>query len=163
MSVIVADRIFWIYFIITLFFVIIGLSFIITSNDPYTLVISIVWLLSNILLMIIVYDASRWWHTEGTPDICIVDANTWCLQPDNKIWGFINMLFILLLILGTIWSGELGNTEQDSSTSLSGVFILLSGLVLTSLITRQQQKTFPFWMSVVYLVIWFALTLYTTI
>ena len=151
---VISDRVFWIYLIVALFFVIIGLSLIFNSGDPYSLVISILWLLSVIALLIIVYEQS---HADTK---CILDNN--CLSGSSQIWIYINILFLLLLILGTVWASELGGTESGGTSSSSGILILLGGLLLTGLV-RQKQYSVPFWVAVFYVLIWFILTFYAAI
>jgi len=169
------DRIFWIYFIITLFFVIIGMSSIIISMNQYMLIISVFWLLANVMLMIIIYHLSiKWGPTD--PDnkdslICVIDSNSGCFDISNRIWLFINILFIILLILSILWAGELNNPDNGPLRTMSGVLILLGGLILFSLSTYKIENNsiiskvprFPLWLSVGYLIIWFVLTLYVVI
>lgn len=164
------DRIFWIYFIVTLFFIIIGLSLILSSNIPNMISISILWVISNMALMIVVYDASIKWSPNIDNDniVCFIDSKSWCFEPSNKIWIFINVMFILLLIFGTIWAGELHNIQSGSTGSMSGVIILLGGLLLCGLISNRNiiyngTLYIPFWMSILYLLLWFILTMYVII
>ena len=182
-NTIIYDRVFWIYFIVTLFFIIVGISSIISSSEPYMLVISILWLLSNVTLMIIIYHASITWAPINPYDensvVCVVDMNSGCFDVSNRVWLFINVLFIILLILAILWAGELGNTDAGPLRTMSGVLILLGGLILSALClgqtvsplgydvrSRSQWANYkpryniPFWVSVAYLVIWFGLTLY---
>lgn len=163
---IIYDRVFWIYFIITFFFVIVGMSIIITSDDPHMLIISILWLLSNVSLMIIVYHASLRWAPNDPNDenalVCVVDYNSRCFDANNRIWLFVNLLFILLLIISVLWAGELGNTDAGPLRTMSGVLILLGGLILCNLSgVRTHMHILSFWIVVGYLIIWFGLTLYT--
>lgn len=188
MHAIIHDRIFWIYFIVTFFFIIIGVGAIITSNDPYLVIISILWLLSNVTLMILVYHASVRWGPVDTDEIqiCVVDSNSGCFDPDNRVWLFVNVLFIVLLIISVLWAAELGNPDGGPLRTLSGVLILLGGLMLCAFATGRlnsqdcshilgnvdPQKsvtsygnvyTTPFWIAVGYLVIWLGLTLYVVL
>ncbi len=52
------SRIFWLYFIITAFFVIIGLKTLITSVDVNMVYIMILWIFNQIILTIVIYNAS---------------------------------------------------------------------------------------------------------
>lgn len=175
---IINDRIFWIYFIITLFFIILGMSSILISNDSYLIIISILWLLSNVALMILIYHASiRWGPLDS--QICVIDANSRCFDPDNRIWLFVNILFIALLIISLLWAGELGNKNGELLRSMSGILILLGGLLLCALIINKSSDCLvtdghihsstafiydiPFWVSVTYLIIWYSLTLYVVL
>lgn len=151
---ILADRVFWIYFIITLFFIIVGSSLIVTSNIPHMFTILIIWTISIFALMIIVYKASIKWGPSAN-NVCFVDYDAKCFEPSNRVWSFINIIFIILLILSVLWAGELSNLDTSTIKSMSGVLILLGGITLAALI---DQGTFI--ITLLYLVIWFCLTFY---
>jgi hypothetical protein len=160
---IINDRIFWIYLIVTLFFLIIGVGSILMSNDPNFIILSVMWLLGNIALMIIVYHTSIKW---GPPDsqICFIDDNSGCFDSGNRVWLFVNFLFIALLIISILWAGELGNS--GSLNNMSGILILLGGLMLFQLLNHKSKTNYlniSFWICIFYLVIWFGLTLYSII
>ena len=155
----VYDRIFWIYFIVALFFAILGVGYIITSIDDHMLIIMVLWLLSIVLLLIIVYHASIYW---SPGPVCVVDGNSQCFEPSNRIWLLINIGFVVLLILSTLWAAELSNLDAGPLRPLSGVLILLGGLVLCSLSTYLTADI-PFWSCVAYLFIWFGLAMYITL
>lgn len=165
---IINDRVFWIYFIVTLFFIIIGIGSIMGSGDPYMLLISIIWLLSNIALMILTYHASlRWGPTDindNNNQICVIDQNSGCFDTGHRVWLFINVIFIALLILSVLWAAELGNSDSGALRTMSGVLILLGGLLLCGFASGYKFMhniyIIPFWMAVGYLVIWFGLTFY---
>lgn len=149
------DRVFWIYFIVTLFFIILGSSSIVTSNLQSMPTILFIWTLSNIALMIISYRASVKW-APTSDNICFVDYNAECFKPSNRIWLLINVIFILLLILSVLWAGELSNTDSGPIKSMSGILIILGGIVLSSLVDSTT-----FFVSLFYLLIWVSLTFYT--
>jgi hypothetical protein len=172
MYVIIHDRVFWIYFIVTLFFIILGMGYILTSNDSQMIVISILWLLSNVALMIVVYHASINWgpvDPNNNTQICVVDPNSGCFEPDNRVWLFINIIFIALLILSVLWAGELRNDEGSPLRTMSGILILLGGLLLCELangykfVSNIYTNLYEFWLAVAYILIWFGLTLYIVI
>jgi hypothetical protein len=165
---IIHDRVFWIYFIITLFFVIIGLAAIINSNNSHLLIIAAFWLLSNVALLILIYHASIIWGPSNDQDpICVLDSDSGCFKSNNRMWLFINILFIVMLILSTLWAGELENTDSNTLSGMSGVLILLGGLVLGGLLSDHEimSNVFiaPFWIAIGYLLVWFGLTLYAVI
>jgi hypothetical protein len=115
--------------------------------------------------MIIVYHASATWGPTNPDDenslVCVVDPNSHCFDANNRIWLFINILFIILLIISTLWAGELGNIDAGPLRAMSGILILLGGLVLCGLAyIRLYNYVTPFWVSVIYLLIWVGLTLY---
>ena len=169
MYTVIYDRIFWIYFIITIFFIIIGVGWVITSSDPGLIIVATLWLLSNIVLMILVYNASVKWAPID-PDnldnqICVVDSNSQCFDPSNRVWLLINILFIILLIVSILWAGELKNADAGPLRTMAGVIMLLGGLILTGLSSdgynfMYGMYTTSFWISVSYLIIWFGLTFY---
>ena len=181
MYTIINDRIFWIYFIVTFFFIIIGIGSILGSGNPYMIIISILWLLGNVALLILVYHASIKWAPIGIndeyPQICVVDVNSGCFEANNRVWLFINILFLILLIISALWAGELGNADGGPLRKMSGILILLGGLVLLSLNRQSHFKddesiyntiyddiyTIPFWIGILYIVIWFGLTFYVII
>lgn len=166
MHIIMNDRIFWIYFIITLFFIIIGMVAILTSDDPYLIIISILWFLSNIALMILVYHASincgpR--NPINNEQICVADINSRCFDENNRMWLFVNLLFIVLLIFSVLWAGELRNTDESPLRTISGILIILGGLILCGLANNFTHYMYIFWVTISYLLIWFGLTLYVVI
>lgn len=160
------DRTFWIYFIITLFFIIIGITLILGSAQDYQLVIAFFWMLATIALMIIVYYASLTWGPSCNDDtlVCVIDQNSGCFEAKNRVWLFVNILFIILLILSVMWAGEFSNLDSGPFRSLSGVLILLGGLILVFLTSSHpKSRIIIFWISTFYLLIWFALTFYVTV
>lgn len=165
MAVIIYNRIFWIYFMVTLFFIIIGVGLILASTDPNRLVVAILWLLGNIALLILVYHSSINWGPDG--QICVIDSNSGCFDADNRVWLFVNILFIVLLIFGVLWAAEFNNKDSGPLLTISGVIIILGGLLFAGLATGWQflnnPHIIPFWVAVVFLIIWFALTLYVAI
>ena len=135
----IRDRIFWIYFIITLFFIILGISLMIGSSDPQIIVISILWILSCVLIMLVIYHLSY--------------LQSW-------MWLFINGIFLALLIVSTLWTTELNNSSSDQFHTISGIFIILGALILTSMI---NDYIVPFWFALGYIIIWLGLTIYITV
>ena len=159
MYTIIIDRIFWIYFIITLFFIIIGIGVVISSEGPYLIAISILWIIGNLALMIIVY------HSH----IFICENNI--MGINCNYWLFINIIFVSLLIISTLWIGELYNSNSGNLKNMSGIIILLGGIILYKLSTldlKQETNNYSlsegtsisYWMLILYLIIWFGLTLY---
>lgn len=165
MYTIMHDRIFWIYLIVTLFFVVIGIGSIIGSADIYTIGISLLWLISNIALMIVIYHtAMDWAPIDPATDSVMCVADPGCMKSSNRIWIMINILFIVLLLLSTLWAAELYNVDAGVLQNLSGIFILIGGILLCGLTmkcTNQLRCALSFWSAVAYLLIWFGLTLYT--
>jgi hypothetical protein len=138
---IIDDRIFWIYVIITLFFIIIGIGLIISSNDPNLIAINILWLVSMLALMINAY--------------YIYNDN------ENMFKIFIVIIFISLLIISVLWTGELWNKNDNQLLIIFSVLILLGGFILFSLrIKSDDINTVSYWTSLIFITIWLCLILY---
>ena len=165
---IIYDRIFWIYFIVTLFFITIGLYLIFSTNRPNLLGISVLWILGNVLLMIIVYKiiiSCSPLDSSESP-ICFIDPKGYCFERNNRSWLYINVLFIAMLIVSTLWAEELSNPESGPLGGMAGVLLLLGGLLLYHLskkLITSSEVYVPFIMTVIYLVIWFVLTVYVVV
>ncbi len=156
------DRIFWIYFIVACFFIIIGVSLIVASNDPHYILLTVLWVISIIALMIVVYYASI--DCCYNKNLCFVDADVSCLQPNNYMWIFVNILFLALLILSCLWAGELNNADSGSLRYMSGILILIGGLILTCHgLTPSPSNIIPFLIAIGYIILWFGMTLYVVL
>jgi CDP-diglyceride synthetase len=139
---IVDDRIFWIYVIITLFFIIIGIGLIISSNDPNLIAINILWLISMLALMVSAY--------------YIYNDN------DDYFKIFIIIIFISLLIISVLWTGELWNKNDNQLLIIFSVLILLGGLILFNLrIESDDINTVSYWSLLLFIAIWLSLILFT--
>lgn len=151
MYTLLTDRIFWIYFIIVIFFIIIGVGLIISSTSNVNVIaISITYLISILILLIIVYYA-----------YLLNSGNEQC---NDYVGVFINVIFIVILVICTLWAGEVGNLEGGPLRSLSGVLIILGGIILFSLSNKNYDiYSFAYWATIIFIVIWFSLTLYVTI
>ena len=140
---IIDDRIFWIYVIITLFFIIIGIGLITSSNDPNSIAITILWLISMLALMINAY--------------YVYNDNI----NNNYFKIFIIIIFISLLIISVLWTGELWNKNNNQLLIIFTVLILLGGFILFSLRTQTGDiNTISYWSSLVFITIWLCLILY---
>lgn len=126
------ERVFWVYFIITLFFIIVGLGSLFSGDVPIWIII--LWLLNTIFLMITVY--------------CTYLSN------DNNAW--LNVLFISMLIISYMWTFEINNKEDNNLDSIAGISLLLGGLILSMMV---EKYTLPFWTIVVYLLVWLVVIL----
>jgi len=139
---IVDDRIFWIYFILILFFIIIGIGLIISSNDPNLIAINILWLISMLALMVSAY--------------YIYNDN------DNYFKIFIIIIFISLLVISVLWTGELWNKNDNQLLIIFSVLILLGGFILFNLRTESDDiNTVSYWSLLVFITIWLGLILFT--
>jgi len=138
---VIDDRIFWIYVIITLFFIIIGVGLIISSNDPNLISINILWLISMLALMI----------------------NAYYIYNDNENYFkiFIIIIFISLLIISVLWTGELWNKNDNQLLIIFSILILLGGFILFGLRTESNDiNTISYWSSLIFVTIWLCLILY---
>lgn len=157
----VEDRVFWIYFIIALFFIIIGIGIITTSDDPQVIIICILWVISIILLLMITYNLSI---NLGPTDTCVVDSNSRCFEPNNRVWLFVNIIFVILLVLSLLWAGELKNSEGSPLKTTSGILIILGGILLCYLSTdRNLLNIHITFASVAFVIIWLILSLYVIV
>jgi hypothetical protein len=140
------NRIFWIYFIIGLFFIIIGMTFIMAAPTPHMLALGIVWMLSNILLLIIVYHIYIAWRDRAHYTTLLL----------------LNLLFLGMLILSVLWAGELTKAEGSTLQTMAGILIIIGGLFLAGSPTAEFNKNNNLIIGLVslYLVIWLILTLY---
>lgn len=144
------ERIFWLYFLITIFFSIIGVGMILWNNDN-AWSLTIFWLISNFALLIIIYIAS---------------INIWF--KDNINWWIINVIFLILLILSVVWAVEFNDVTIRTTI---GVLILFATLILYSFARTNESNDFLdtenpsyiLWIIVGYLIIWTSLTLYSVI
>jgi hypothetical protein len=146
MHVIINNRIFWIYLIITIFFIIIGIRFLAVTNDNNIIIICILWFLSIVLLMIMVIDLS--------------------VKYVKSLWVFVNVLFIFLLIMTVFWTAEFSNSGEDYIKTILGIIILLGALLISILIVNKSSNYIYqgiFWINVCYILIWLSLTLYVTV
>lgn len=155
------NRIFWIYFIITFFVIIIGTMALINSNDNNMIWIGILWILSNVILLIIVYGIFL--HQYDFPKKWDDNSKWKIIFPCHPFMSLINLFFIISLILSTIWVFELSSKNNSLVSSISGIFIIIFGLALTCFtptICNQYLLSLPFWLSTIYILIWFSLTFY---
>ena len=136
---IIDDRIFWIYVIISLFFIIIGLGLIINSNNKDTIAISILWLIAVLALMLNAY--YNYAVNEGYFKL------------------FVIVLFISLLIVSVLWAGELWNKSNNQLLIIFSILALLGGFILLNF-NIDNFNSINFWTSLIYLVIWLCLILY---
>jgi hypothetical protein len=135
------------------------------------LILSVLWLLSNVSLMILAYHASISWaprtSDEENIQICVIDADSGCFDPANRVWLFINVLFVILLVISVLWAAELENPDAGPIRTMSGIMILLGGLLLCKLINDNRFNydvyITPLWVAILYLLIWLGLTIYTVL
>ena len=130
------DRIFWIYFIIVLFFIIVG----ITTMQNVSPTIIVLWLIANLSLLILMYYAIS---LKEYPDYNVINF------VDNRI--LINCLFIIILILASLWIGNITSTSSD----VLGIILLISGLMLADITTRYHITSLLF--GIIFLTIWWGL------
>lgn len=126
-------RVFWIYFIVTLFFLIIGLGSLFATTASLWLIGT--WTLATLLLMVAAY---------------------FTYLEFNQIW-WLTVLFVFMLIVSHMWTFEVTGRETDTLASLT---LVLAGLVLALNVTRFPTA---FWCLVGYLLFWFILTVHSLI
>ena len=172
------NRNFWIYFIFTFIFVIIGVTYILMSDDNHKIIIAFIWMISNVILLCLIYHSSyilspierlspcpTGKDITLLPDVykncCVIDTNSKCLDPKNISLLFINLLYIFLLILSTFWAFEVKNNSNTFLTC-SGVILILGGLLLSSY-SGDDIVNNPSVFSIGYLLIWICLSIYSSI
>jgi hypothetical protein len=170
------DRIFWIYFIITFFFIVIGVYYLSMIGEALIFIVGLLWIISNLCLLILIYYASVKWNWED--DTCSDQkCNTIETFLGNEtgiskgIIFFIHVLFLTMLVVSNLWAFELqNNTNTDNNNTLQsiyGILLILGGLLLTKLSLHKSFDMYahisPFWVSIIYLVTWFGLTIYYSI
>lgn len=153
--------------IITIFFIIIGVHFIVISNNPHMIIISILWLLSAILLMILVYHSSLIWGPDDPdciyPNICFTDQNSGFFDSKYRMWLLTNLLFILILSFSVLWTSEISNQDSQILKTFSGLFIILGGIVIHSLCAGYNFHLGTFWVGLCFFLIWLIFTFYSAI
>ena len=141
MDNVINDRIFWIYVIITLFFIIIGVGLIISSNDANLISINILWLISMLALMISAY-------------------YIYC-DNENYFKIFVIIIFISLLVISVLWTGELWNKNDNQLLLIFSILIIIGGFILFVLKPQSDDiNTISYWSSLIYVTIWLCLILY---
>lgn len=152
MRIIIYDRIFWIYFMVTIFFLIIGLNFIIsnaTITNKQQIIISMFWAISIINIFIVVYYLT--YFIAGNTNDCINTNNISCLSAQNRSLCIINIVFIIILFLATIWT-------SDFKQPLLGVSILIAGLIICA---YSYPYPIVFWLALTFLLLWLTITVYS--
>ena len=140
MELLIYDRIFWLYFLIVLFFVIIGITsfFSVGRFSLSTLVvIATLWLVAQLALLFMIY--------YGT---CNQEFSS--LRNTSMI-----ILFIVLLIISVIWVGQL----EGEFSPLYGSLILLIGILF--IIIGYGTKIGV--AGIIFLVIWWGLSMYAAV
>lgn len=145
------DRVFWIYFMVTALFMIIGASFLYTN-----IAITITWIVSLLILLLVIYHLSS--NLAPNEELCILDNNVDCFALTNRSWFYINLIYVILLILSLTWAIEFNNADAGYLRSSSGILILLVSLILISFAQDWIQI-----LNISYFLIWFILTLIVTI
>lgn len=173
----VNDRIFWAYYIVTLFFIIIGLNYMVVLEGPIFLIIALLWTISSLCLLILIYYAStKWKWSDQNEDnetrikrqkCTTVSTFLETLGITHFMNLFVNLLFITILILSNLWASELKNNNSDTNNELQsiyGILIILGGLLLANVSFgkhfENDDHLSPFCVSIIYLIIWVGLVLY---
>jgi hypothetical protein len=144
MTVIIYDRVFWIYFIVMSFFLIIGLNFIITNTlltNSKAIIIGMFWAISIINIFIVIYYLTHFITSQLMP----------CPEKNNRSLLIINIVFIVILILATVWT-------TDFKQPLLGVGVLIGSLIICA---YSYPFPFVFWLSLTFLLLWLSITFYS--
>ena len=160
-----SDRVFWIYFIVCLFIIIIGLIFIVRYDNSYYPALAVFWTLAMICLTLLVYYAASEWSPYSDGQICVIDNKSDCFDSRNRMWLFVNLLFVIVLIFSILWAAELNNIDNSPLCAISGIIVLMIGLLLVKLAVGRNDtyNVNGFWIGVLYLILWLGLTIYVVI
>lgn len=143
----VADRIFWIYFLIILLFTIIGSYLIFSSVIAQPIFIFAIWIAINVGLLVMVYSA-----------VNIECYNGRWIPNKHHLFTRINLLFVILLLAGLLVVDRL---EQSSTiAAMAGIVALMGGLIFTRILANDGVSLAA---AVIYLVAWLILILYVII
>ena len=142
-------RIFWIYFTFVFFFAILGTIYLLEINFYLTLI----WILSKIFLVIIIYYSSINWAPvdNNNNPICPFDVNSDIFNKKNRKWLFINILFVIILILSLLWAMQI-KIDSNLIVNNISILIIILGIVLYSL-----SNNIPLLIYIFYFVSWFIL------
>lgn len=95
MEVFDPTRIFWIYLIITLFFVIIGLFSMLSSNLPITIIT--IWFFSTIISMMLIYRSPLSKISTSIFFIILIVLSTfWAIESTTGVWRAMSSIIILM-------------------------------------------------------------------
>ena len=139
----ISNRKFWVYFLIALFFTIVGISYISTYEIGFQPAILAFWILSNVMLFVIIYNVTEFW----------------CSHNHQKVVRFSNVLYILILITSVVWTDSLNKKGNTGIENVSSILIILGGLLLFGIIPGNYSPL-AFWAGLLYLAIWTGLTFY---
>lgn len=133
-------RVFWIYAMISIFFSVLGMLYLVEFTTKHTVWISVLWLLANIILTVLVY--------------CVVSDIEPCFL--DITWILANTVFVLILVFSVIWAGELSTDSNSALGVSSGILIVLGGLLLSS-----AASGISFFMGCAYVIVWISLCIYS--
>lgn len=149
------DRVFWIYTIITLFVAIIGLVMLANINNY---LLTVIWLLSLLLLLIVIYHLSNHWCPNQS--LCIIDPDSQCFRPARRMWLIINLTYVVTLILMIVWVGEMANISFN--TVMFAVLLAILALFLLCL-SYNSNMIVPIYFSTALFAIWIIIALYLVV
>lgn len=140
-----SDKIFYIYFVILFVITILGYTHIVKMNNNKTIVISILWLIINILLLIIFPTLEK---------IKILK--------NKKTYLYVTRIFFLIiLVLQIIWISEIYSEDTKYvNLCIIVVFILLLPYCI---LLYKYKKNWSFFCSIFYILLWIFCILYFTI
>ena|SRR5438105_4319269 len=133
-------RRFWIYFIISLFFIIVGLT--VSTNDSSTdvsisIAIVTLWIVSGLLLFVVAFRLSE------SSGFYSPDKEKRLTSKPNVLWFIINAMYVIYLVLSIVWISELSNGSLLIRT-VFGVMIILVGLVLLRVLFEDKDLRIKF-------------------
>lgn len=135
-------RILSIYALISLFFTILGVVYLVSSVQI------VFWILSNICLWLAIHDL--------------------CYHINNKtVWVLINLLYLAILIIGLVWCGEFNNSQNNTFRNIAPIIIVLGGLTMIGTFIKYNSDNSygspTFWFLVYFTLIWIVSAIYTVV
>lgn len=145
------SRIFSIYLIISLFFVIVGLNFFFGTEFW----VPILWTLSNIFLLIIIYNFIINLNQSDSDNniLCLVDTNNNCFKSNKNFrsWVIINALYLIILVFTTMWAVE---KSQNSELTIPYSIVILILFFILYIFGYPHSSPIIFWVFISNIVVW---------
>lgn len=153
------DRSFWIYFIVTTFFIILGVQPLFQNLDIYSVIF---WVVANYLLMAMVYLVSVRLSPRDNNDcaMCLIDCEVDFHSTRNRAWFWINIFYIILLVLSVIWAWSI----YDSRLFIGAIILIVISIMISICCQcRYEQLCSSFYLSILYLLVWILLLFYQVV
>lgn len=140
-------RRFWIYFIVSLFFIIMGLTLYTgDASEDVSVSITVVtlWIIAGLLLFISVFRLSE------RTGFYSNDEERLITKP-KVLWFIVNLMYVIYLALSTVWLTELNSNSSSWIRTIFGVIIILVGLVLARVLLDDRDMKITFDLVIIFL------------